>query len=316
MAKVLVTGSTGLLGSAIASVAEDTVGHEFIFHSRDVCDLENSRLVAEYIGAIKPDVVIHTAALVGGIQANSKYPFDFYAINSRIDNNVLRACTENGVPEFIGFLSSCIFPDKASYPIKYNSIHEGPPHPSNFGYAHAKRGLDTAVAAARVQFGLKYKLFIPTNLFGEHDNFDLSNSHVIPGLIHRFFQCSRSGDIPTVWGSGSPLREFVYARDAAEFILGTIGKSFFSPVFLNNGGRESAIREVAEIIAREFQIEDRLRFDTTKPDGQLRKPTQNEGWVEKELGVQKSTKLQISLKNTIQWFQERYPEIRGVTSEL
>jgi GDP-L-fucose synthase len=316
MTKVLVTGSKGLLGSAIVARSAHFGQHDFIFHTRESCDLTSSESTRKYISRIRPDVVIHTAALVGGINANANAPLQFYLTNTTIDLNVLKACIDTNVPELIGFLSSCIFPDRVSYPITYGSLHTGIPHTSNFGYAHAKRGLDVLVSASRKQLDVNYKLFIPTNLFGENDNFDLDNSHVIPGLIHKFFNAKKTATSPKVWGSGSPLREFVYARDAADVILNSIGEEFIEPVFLNNGGKESSIKEVAEIIAREFGIEEQLIFDISKPDGQLRKPTKNADWVEKILGPQPSTDLPVALQATINWFKVNYPNVRKGCVEL
>lgn len=308
---VLVTGSKGLLGSAIHEASTQFTGYDFCFASRTSADLTSFDQTLALFDQVKPDVVIHAAALVGGIQGNTSKPVDFFTQNTTIDMNVVRAAKHSGVDEFVAFLSSCIFPDEAIYPLDYSQLHQGPPHQSNYGYAFAKRSLDVLVDSYRRQYGFNFKLFIPTNLYGPHDNFDLVNSHVIPGLIHRFFLASKTGTPPVIWGDGSPLREFVFAKDAAHFILSSLGTCFEEPVFLNANGIERSILDVANILADLFGLSGQIEFDASKPGGQLRKPTANGPWVLATLGHQQVTPLEIALKETVTWFSRNYPNVRG-----
>ncbi len=167
----------------------------------------------------KPTHVIHLAAKVGGLFANMNYKLDFYRDNMIINDNLLHTAYETGVEKVVSCLSTCVFPDKTTYPIDEQMIHNGPPHDSNFGYAYAKRMIDVQNRAYKEQFGINYTSVVPTNIFGPHDNYHLQDSHVIPGLIHKCYLAKKNGTPFVVAGSGTPLRQFIYSRDLAKLFV-------------------------------------------------------------------------------------------------
>jgi GDP-L-fucose synthase len=218
---VLVTGGTGLVGNAIQQViAEDpSTREEWIFLSSKDADLSNMESTRALFEKYRPTHVIHLAAMVGGLFKNMKYPADFFRINSYINDCILRCSYEFKVVKCVSCLSTCIFPDKTTYPIDETMVHSGPPHDSNFGYAYAKRMIDIQNKAYRQQFGCNFTSVIPTNIFGPHDNFNLDDSHVIPGLIHKCYLSKMKDEPLTVFGSGKPLRQFIYSKDLARLFV-------------------------------------------------------------------------------------------------
>lgn len=303
--RVLYTGADGLLGRSLASIGEPNL--EGV--SRSELDLEDRTAVLQYFDRSRPEAVIHGAALVGGVSANSDHPATFLSTNLRINLNVFEACHVSGVSNLISFVSTCAFPDKANYPLASQELHDGPPHESNFGYAFAKRMLEVQARAFSKEFDLSYRIVTPTNLFGPFDNFDLDKGHVIPSLIHRAFLSKKTGKPFTVWGDGSPLREFVFAPDLARALPELIQDRTFDSVIFSHG-REVSIDRVARIIANVMGVSDLLEFDTSKPKGQHRKPSNPEE-IRSILPSFQFTPLEDALEKTIKWFIENYPRIRG-----
>jgi GDP-L-fucose synthase len=305
--KSIVTGASGLLGSEILKLSPDSAG----LSSKD-CDLTDaSQLQLNPNGEY--DTVIHCAARVGGVKANTDYVADFFDDNVRMNMNVLNECKEKGL-KLVSVLSTCIYPDEeyVKYPLTEEQLHLGPPHTSNFGYAYAKRMLEVQSRAYRQQFGCNFISTIPNNLYGPNDNYDLNSGHVIPSLIRKFYEAKIFGyDRVDVWGSGKPLREFTYARDAAEIIL-WLAENYDGEKPVNIGNPEQvSIMTLAQMIAEEIGYEGGGNFDQTKPDGQYQKPSSNEklrslGWKGEY------TPLHIGLKETINSFKARYPNVRGV----
>lgn len=302
----LITGASGLLGSEIIKQDPSSIG----FSSKDCNLLQDS-----FYGFLlpKPDVVIHCAAKVGGVKANTDYVADFFDDNVKMNTNVLRGCHKRGV-KLVSILSTCIYPDQlyAHYPLTEDQLHNGPPHNSNFGYAYAKRMLEVQSRAYRQQFGCNFISVIPNNLYGVNDNFSLESGHVIPALIRKFHEANvlKTG-IVTLWGTGAPEREFTYAPDAAKIIL-WLAENYDGEHPVNIGNPESvSIKKLAEMIAEEIGFQGVIDFDKSKPNGQLMKPSSNEylrslGWNGEY------TDLQSGLKEVIRHFVAKYPNVRGV----
>lgn len=200
---VMVTGGSGLVGSGIKSVLEHDdikafhANDEFIFLSSKDGDLRDKAVCEALFEKYKPTDVIHLAAFVGGLFINMKKPVEFYNDNLSMNNNIIDCSHRFGVKKLVSCLSTCIFPDKTTYPIDETMVHNGPPHSSNYAYAHAKRMIDVANKAYNQEYGCQFTSVIPTNIYGPHDNFHLENSHVIPGLIHKFYNAQRTYTIAT-----------------------------------------------------------------------------------------------------------------------
>jgi GDP-L-fucose synthase len=304
----LVTGATGLLGSEIIEIKRSSIG----LSSKD-CNLAVSNHALLTLEDKQVDAIIHCAARVGGVKANTDYVADFFDDNVKMNMNVLEACREKNL-KLVSVLSTCIYPDACyvKYPLTEEQLHMGPPHTSNFGYAYAKRMLEVQSRAYRHQFGCNFITVIPNNLYGINDNYDLANGHVIPALIRKFHEAIITGQKEVViWGSGKPLREFTFARDAAKIILWlTENYDGNKPVNIGNPEQVS-IESLALAISSEMRFKGTIRFDDTKPDGQFKKPSSNQflrslGWKGEY------TPLHVGLKETINSFQERYPNVRGV----
>ena len=237
MHTILVTGGTGMVGSACKAVAS---GAEFItrqqFH-----DLSYD---------IKNKYIIHLAAKVGGVKANTDYIADFYHENAAINQKILHYAHVGGAKKVVSLLSTCVYPDAAyiDYPLTEDQLHLGPPHDSNFGYAYSKRMVDVMSRAYRQQHGCNFITAIPNNLYGENDNFDLENSHVIPALIRKVWEAKiNKDDYVSCWGNGSPLREFTYSKDIAKILLFLLKEYNESgPINIGNTD-EYSIKDVVEI---------------------------------------------------------------------
>lgn len=305
--KILITGSNGLLGSAFKNILGDK---NHVYHTRKDCDLTSEKDTIDYITKqIKEkniDTIIHCAAKVGGVKANLTNNQKFFIENYKINNNVIKAAFENKVPNFINILSTCIFPDSnIEYPLTPNQIDLGSPHSSNYGYSYAKRlsGYETKIFRNITK--LNWFSVVPTNLYGPYDNFDLEDSHLIPGLLHRAYLSKKNNEKFVVWGDGTSLRQFVYSEDMAKLILWSLDnwKSEEHCMLVNE--KEVSILEIVNIIKNKFNIKDEdIIFDETKPKGQHRKPAisdfKNYPFIPIKEGVEK----------TIDWFINNYETIR------
>lgn len=275
--KILVTGGTGLVGYGFQNVASN-YDYDFTFLSSKACDLLDYNSTLSWVESQKPDVVIHLAANVGGLFKNMTKKVSMFQDNIEMNNNILKACAACGVKRFVGMLSTCIFPDKTTYPISEDMVHDGPPHSSNDSYAYAKRMLDVQCKAYRDQYGLEYNCIIPTNIYGENDNYNLEDSHVIPGLIHKAYISAKTNKPFVVYGTGKPLRQFIYANDLALGILETLWYSESNIII--SPTEEHSIGSIANRIAEAFDIVDLLEFDDTKSDGQFKKTADNSKFKE------------------------------------
>ena len=218
---ILVTGGTGLVGMAIREVVEKESNdeEEWIFIGSKDADLRELKETRALFERVKPTHVIHLAAFVGGLFRNLKYKTEFWRYNTAMNDNVMLCCKEYNAKKLVSCLSTCIFPDKTSYPIDETMLHDGPPHRSNEGYAYAKRMIDVLNRCYNAQYGCKFTSVIPTNIYGKHDNFSIQDGHVIPGLIHKCYLAKKNGSDFTVWGTGKPQRQFIYSLDLAKLMI-------------------------------------------------------------------------------------------------
>lgn len=299
--KTLLTGADGLVGS--------TIDADLRISGRNQVDLRDWQSTENYFKLHKPDTVIHTAARVGGLGANMNNMADFYYDNILINSNVLEASRKFGVKRVVSFLSTCIFPDDVEYPLTEDKLHQGEPHFSNFGYAYAKRMLEVHSRALKTQHGLDYTCVIPTNIYGPHDNFNLDDSHVLPALIHKCYLAKRDNTDLVVWGSGEPLREFIFSEDVGR-ITNLICEYYTGndPLILSTS-EEISIREAATTVAEAMGFEGNIVFDQSKPDGQLRKPTSNLR-LRNFLPEFKFTPFKEGVKKTVDWFVANYDNCR------
>ncbi len=314
--KVLVTGGTGLVGSALNEVRDKYDDVEWIFLSSRDCDLRDADAVDKLFSKAKPDVVIHLAAHVGGLFKNLREKATMYENNILINTNVLRCCSKYDVQKTVSCLSTCIFPDNVGvYPINELCLHHGPPHQSNEGYAYAKRMLDVQSRMYRSQFDQKFVTIIPTNIYGKHDNFNLEDAHVVPALIHKFYLASKTGENVIVKGTGRPLRQFIYANDLANLIIWVVDNyDDAEPIILSPDEKgEISIKAVAETIGDQFNMKNKIQFDCTGADGQYRKTADNsklKRLFEKTCGELTFTSFQTGINETVNWFIENYANAR------
>ena len=305
---ILITGGSGMVGSAFKSIK--TCHNLFLVGSKDY-DLLNLNSTNKMLQNQQPDAVIHLAAKVGGVKGNSDYVSDFYHDNIMINTNVLQACKNYRVSKVLSLLSTCIYPDNPTYPLTEDQIHNGEPHRSNFGYAYAKRMLEVQSRAIRSQYGLNYITAVPNNIYGPKDNFDLENGHVIPAMIRKFYEAKESNTDVVLWGSGQPLREFTCSIDIAKALLFLL-ENYENEAPINIGStREVTIKKVSEIISKEIGFSGKVIWDTTKPKGQLKKPSSNQNFLDICPNFC-YTELEDGLRETIRWFKNNYPNIRGL----
>jgi GDP-L-fucose synthase len=309
MKKILVTGGTGLVGSAIKTISKN-YDYDFIFLSSKDCDLTNYTDTFELFSKYEPDCVIHLAACVGGLFKNMKYKVDMFEKNILINTNVLKVCHEFGVKKVVSCLSTCIFPDKTTYPIDEMMLHNGAPHFSNDAYAYAKRMLDVQSRAYQEQYNDNFICVIPTNIYGPHDNFNLQDSHVIPGLIHKCYLAKQMGEPFVIAGTGTPLRQFIYSEDLAILILWALENySEIEPIILSvPESEEKSINFVATCIAKKFNYEN-LIFDKEKPDGQFKKTANNSKLLERIQNFA-FTPIEEGISKTVEWFMANYKNSR------
>ena len=297
-----------MIGTAVREVLPEAA-----FVSSRNFDLRQPESAEQMYRYYEPDYVIHLAAKVGGVKANTDYIADFYRENMLINTNVLEMAKKYKVKKVVSVLSTCVYPDKVKqYPLTEEQLHLGEPHPSNYGYAYAKRMLEVQSRAYREQYGCDFVCVIPNNLYGEHDNFHLQDSHVIPALIRKFHEAKLSSSTIEIWGDGSPLREFTYSLDMAKILVYILGKES-TPPLLNIGNTEEVkISDVVEIIAEIFDYNGEIVYNTDMPSGQRRKPSSNQKLLQLGWKKENYTSLKDGLKKVCDWFIMNYPNIRGV----
>lgn len=270
--KIYIAGHRGMVGSAIYRKLQEKGFYNFVLKTSKELDLRNQQAVSDFFQVQKPDYVFLAAAKVGGIIANSTYRADFLYENLAIQNNVIHSAYKTSVKKLMFLGSSCIYPKLAPQPLKEEYLLSGLLEETNEPYAIAKIAGIKLCEAYRMQYGCDFISVMPTNLYGPNDNYDLENSHVLPAMIRKFHEAKESkNESVTLWGTGSPMREFLHADDLAE-ACAYLMENYSEPQFINVGtGIDITIKELAETVSKIVGFEGRLVWDTTKPNGTPRK---------------------------------------------
>ena len=300
--RIWVAGHRGMVGSAIMRRLEGEDAEILTVDRRDV-DLREQDAVRQWVARAKPDVIILAAAKVGGILANDSYPADFLFDNLVIETNVIQAAHLANVEQLVFLGSSCIYPKFAPQPIKEDALLTGPLEPTNEWYAVAKIAGIKLCQAYRRQYGRRYISIMPCNLYGLNDNFDLSTSHVLPALIHKFHAAKAAGKTEVVvWGTGTPMREFLYVDDLADAVVFLMDRYDGSEPINCGAGSDVSIRQLAETVSRVTGFEGKLVFDTSKPDGTPRKLMDSSRLA--ALGWRPKTGLEEGIREVYRWFAQ------------
>jgi len=310
--KIYIAGHKGMVGSAIWNNLQKNGYVNLIGKSSKELDLKNQASVNTFFELEKPDIVIDAAARVGGILANDSYPYQFIMDNMQIQNNLIDAAHKNYVQKFIFLGSSCIYPKLAEQPIKEEYLLTDSLEPTNEWYAIAKISGVKACEAIRKQFNKDFLSLMPTNLYGERDNFDLQSSHVLPAMIRKFHDAKENGNEPvTLWGTGSPMREFLHVDDLAEAVRFTLENKLEESLYNIGTGVDLTIKELAETVQKIVGHTGEIIWDKTKPDGTPKKQL-NINKIKKE-GWQPKIELSVGIEKTYQWFLkniENYKEVK------
>lgn len=297
----LITGGLGLLGSSI----------DFGFKpTKEELNLLNYNDLKNFIIKNNIDSIIHTAAKVGGVKANSDYVYDFFADNIIMNINVQNACKEFDIKKSIFIVSTCAFPSNASLPLKESYLHDGEPHETNFGYAYSKRMLEVGSRALKQQYQIDSTCVIPCNLYGENDNYNLENGHVIPSLIHRCYLAKINNTNFQIWGSGRAEREFIYVKDFAKIITQIFNYDInVQETMIISPETTFTIQEIVDIIVKKIGFQGKVIFDETKPEGILKKNSSNKIF-RKYFPDFSFTDIDYGLEQTIQYFIKNYDLLR------
>jgi GDP-L-fucose synthase len=308
--KIYVAGHRGLVGSAIVRNIDAGANHTWIGKTRQELDLFNRKKVFEYIRQEQPDAVVIAAARVGGIQANNTYPVEFLTENLQIELSILDACHAADIPRVLFLGSSCIYPRLAPQPIKEEYLLTGELEPTNEAYALSKIAGIKMVQSYRRQYGRSWISTMPTNLYGIGDNFHPDNSHVLPAMLRRLHEAKVSGaKTVTMWGSGTPRREFLHVDDLATACVFLI-ETYDGDIPLNVGcGIDVTIKELAETVARVVEFEGSIEWDSSKPDGTPQKLLDTSRI--NQLGWFPAVSLEDGIRDTYAWFLEKI-----VTNEI
>jgi len=301
---IVVAGHTGLVGSAIYELLKSR-GENVVGVNSSVVNLLDRKRTIEFIQDTKPQLVIDSAAIVGGIGANNSFPVDFLSKNLQIQNNLMDASHEADVERFVFLGSSCIYPRDCAQPIKEEYLMTGPLERTNSAYAVAKIAGIELIKSYRKQYNRRWIALMPTNMYGPGDNFDLETSHVLPAFINRFVTAKRSGaKSVTLWGSGSPKREFLHTHDLAEAVF-LASEKYDSEEHLNVGtGKDLSIKELAILVAKKAGFAGEIEWDASKPDGTPRKVLDITRL--QALGWEPRISLEAGIAETIQWFESNY----------
>jgi GDP-L-fucose synthase len=299
--KIYVAGHRGLVGSAIVRAVEAEGKHTWFGRTRSELDLLDRKAVFEFVASEKPDAIIIAAAKVGGIQANNTYPVEFLSENMQIETNLMDAAHAAGIDKLLFLGSSCVYPKLAQQPIKEEYLLTGELEKTNEAYALAKISGLKLVQAYRNQYGHKWVSAMPTNMYGPGDNFDLENSHVLPALIRKFDDAKNSGaSSVTLWGSGSPRREFLHADDLGRACLYLL-ENYDDQVAINVGvGEDVSIKELAELIKDTVGFTGTIEWDSSKPDGTPRKLLDVSRIT--ALGWKAKISLRDGIASTYEWY--------------
>lgn len=302
---VLITGGAGLLGSHL------NIKDSYKPSSKELNLLNYSEL-QRFIETNNIKKIVHCAALVGGVHANKSKIYDFFNLNLQMNLNVINACKMFNLHNSVFILSTCILPTNGPFPLTEEMLHDGEPHYTNYGYAYAKRMLEVGARCMLEQYGTKVTCIIPCNFYGANDNHDLEYGHVIPSLIHKCYLAIKNNTDLVVWGSGKPEREFIYVKDLAyvvEQLIDTGDKIDYPQSMIISPNRSYSIESITELIVQKMNFKGNVIFDKTKPDGILKKPTNNALFT-KYFSDYNYVSLEDGLDYSIDHFTKNYPNIR------
>ena len=309
--KIYIAGHRGMVGSAVWRALEKKGYTNLIGKTSKELDLKKQQSVLDFFANEKPAVVIDAAAKVGGILANNDYPYQFLMENMQIQNNLIDGAFQSGIDKFIFLGSSCIYPKLAPQPLKEECLLTDSLEPTNEWYAIAKITGVKACQAIRNQYQKEYVSLMPTNLYGYFDNFDLQTSHVLPAMLRKFHEAKLNNNAPVkLWGSGTPMREFLFVDDMAEAVVFALENKLPEYLYNVGSGKDSTIKELAETIQKTVRHQGEIIWDTTKPDGTPRKLMDVSKM--KSLGWEYSTELQQGIEKTYAWFLENIENIKEV----
>jgi GDP-L-fucose synthase len=307
--RVYVAGHSGLVGGALVRAMRERGYTNLILRTHQALDLTDQLAVRQFFQSERPQAVIMAAARVGGIQANTSRPAEFIRDNLLIQDNVIDSAHRSGVEKFVFLGSSCIYPKLAPQPMKEEYLLTGPLEPTNEWYAIAKIAGIKMCQAYRREYGFNAISLMPTNLYGPGDNFDLQNSHVLPALIRRFHDSKVRGDESvTVWGTGTPRREFLHVDDLADAILYLLQTYDAEPMVNIGWGEDVSIRDLADLVMSAIGYRAKLEFDSTKPDGTPRKLLDVSRL--NSLGWRPKIPLSQGIQSTYAWFREHSDTVR------
>jgi len=310
-AKIYIAGHRGMVGSAVWRALENKGYENLLGKTSAELDLRNQQAVNDFFKQENPEVVIDAAAKVGGILANNDFPYQFLMENMQIQNNLIDGAYKTGVEKFIFLGSSCIYPKFASQPLKEEYLLTDSLEPTNEWYAIAKITGLKACQAIRKQYNKDYVSLMPTNLYGYFDNFDLKSSHVMPAMLRKFHEAkiNNHSDV-NLWGSGTPMREFLFVDDMAEAVVYALENKLPEYLYNVGSGQDITIKELAETIQKITGHQGNIIWDASKPDGTLRKLMDVSKM--KALGWEYSTELEDGIKKTYQWFLENIDSIKEI----
>lgn len=309
--KIYIAGHRGMVGSAVWRALEKKGYTNLIGKTSKELDLRNQQAVSDFYEKEQLEVVIDAAAKVGGILANNDYPYQFLMENMQIQNNLIDGAFKLGIEKFIFLGSSCIYPKLAPQPLKEEYLLTDSLEPTNEWYAIAKITGVKACQAIRKQFNKDYVSLMPTNLYGTHDNFDLKSSHVLPAMLRKFHEAkNRNNSDVMLWGSGSPMREFLYVDDMAEAVVYALENKLPEYLYNVGSGKDITIRDLAETIQKVVGHKGEILWDASKPDGTPRKLMDVSKM--KKMGWSYSTELEQGIEKTYSWFLENIENFKEV----
>jgi len=309
--KIYIAGHKGMVGSAVWRALVSRGYSNLTGKTSKELNLINQQAVSDFYKKEKPEAVIDAAAKVGGILANNNFPYQFLMQNIQIQNNLIDGAYKAGIEKFIFLGSSCIYPKFAPQPLKEEYLLTDSLEPTNEWYAIAKITGLKSCQAIRKQYNKDYVNLMPTNLYGSFDNFDLQSSHVLPAMLRKFHEAkiNNHSDV-TLWGSGTPLREFLFVDDMAEAVVFALENNLPEYLYNVGSGKDIKIKELAETIQNTIGHKGKIIWDASKPDGTPRKLMDVSKM--KELGWEYTTELELGIEKTYQWFLENINKIKEV----
>lgn len=297
--KVLITGKTGTVGSNLI------YGTGF---SSKAFDLRSVNDTDDLISSFKPEAIIHCAAKVGGLKLHLEEKYKLFYENVVINTNIIESARKHNIKRVLSYLSSCIYSYSAPSPYTEESVHDGAPFDVHYPYGYAKRMLEVQSRICYEQFGLKYNCVIPTNIYGLHDNFNGETGHVVAVLIHRAFEAAKKGDDFLIWGDGKQQRDFIFSEDIAKLTEWALNEYEEKEPLIFSNNKPVEIGYLAYLIAKKFNLENKLKFDITKPSGQKIRSLCGNKLM--SLNDFKFTSIEDGIDKSVDWFLANYPNVR------